>query len=326
MRPLFVGRKQGILRTKYAYGLRSVRKCRIISGNLQRNVSTRIINIKLGMVSLIRSIVIFFTFSGGLEAFFLVRTSNLQSSLNSEHRNLAETESTNRLLFLCPSLQIIDAENEIHKLAEQLENTANRHSYPLNLTLKQDRSRLNGLWRTLATSLKMTKIVSFSQLAMANVDKTLNDREVEIENMFQYINFEKEVYDNYVSVKLNATTKDIHFAVVSRGCATSASLSDTSSLLTEPGSVSKRLAVRFSLNEIVPFAHEKVTAESFTKERKLERRSEELRKALQLSNEVPLKFPLNVNGWSDCTYLSDDSTVRIMRGNNNNIYVLQRVR
>jgi hypothetical protein len=34
---------------------------------------------------------------------------------------------------------------------------------------------------------------------------------------------------------------------------------------------------------------------------------------------------MQVEGWSDCTALTDDGQFRIMRGNNRNTYILRKV-
>ncbi|MBW4645024.1 MAG: PAP/fibrillin family protein [Goleter apudmare HA4340-LM2] len=47
-----------------------------------------------------------------------------------------------------------------------------------------------------------------------------------------------------------------------------------------------------------------------------------LREALGIDDESPLASTLSFNGWSDITYL--DEELRLMRGNNQNLYVLLR--
>lgn len=225
--------------------------------------------------------------------------------------------TTNKIRTLCPTLNIIDTESEIYKLAVGLESS--RHAIAPNMKLQSERARLNGLWRTLATSLKMAKLVSFSQVIMAKVDKQLDNQQVEIENLYQYINFDDNVYDNYVAIKgLNT-----NIAVVTRGCA-SYNEGENPEGAENHIRRNNRLTVTFTQNNIVPFSPTKVSEASFIKQRQAEDETESIRRSLHLPNDVQLKVSLNVKGWSDCTYLSEDGRIRIMRGNNQNIYILER--
>jgi hypothetical protein len=215
-------------------------------------------------------------------------------------------------------LKIISNTSEEYKIVCEIEQEFSRAT-ALDMTESRKREMLGGLWRAVATTLPMSSLTSFSQVAMFRTGTDLDDRRVEVEDVYQYVNPVTREYDNYVLASLHSAkdvSDKISVAVVTRGLV---------SFPEHPqDGHSNRLGVKFTGNKVV-LAPRCDSLEAFLRDRQDERDSLKIRERLQVPESAKLQLPMQVEGWSDCTALTDDGQFRIMRGNNRNTYILRKV-
>lgn len=150
---------------------------------------------------------------------------------------------------------------------------------------------LDGRWRLLYSSFGLARETTLRRISFATLPR---DGKIAVTGVYQMVDAASGHYDNHVEFTTPAGLAGVH---VTQG-----------RFAPQEGS-QNRLAIRFVGNGVYPLATDASLAD--------------LRAALGLAADTPLEAPLAFDGWSDVTYLDDDT--RLMRGNAGNLYVLTKV-
>lgn len=239
------------------------------------------------------------------------------------NRNLCASswgENFAELKRICPNFRCVPNTSAEYGLAVELEK-GTAGDRPIDMSLDENRKLLSGLWKAVITTLPMTSLKSFSQVALLKTGTDLDEAPVTANDVFQYVEDGSDAYDNYIAITPSHLKSGLrNLSVVTRG---RVSYPNKGSHGLRGGGLN-RLGVDFYANEVVMMPDASSYA-SFTAVRKVEQDKRVLCQAMGLADDSKLKNPMNVQGWSDCTYLSEDGRIRIMRGNNRNLYVLEKV-
>ena len=179
--------------------------------------------------------------------------------------------------------------------------------------------KFNGLWKTLATSLPLTRIDRFSNMTMVKLGHDIDDIPVKVTDVLQYANITSGIYENYIMFTAfvgKRVVKEIKGGLAVKG---RVSVSDNPAH-------SNRLIVQFIANELVPLSYCYQCGAAAVNQTAYEVDRKELRKALKIKAKQSTTYPMPMLGWVDLTYFSKGGSVRIMRGNNNNSFVLEKLK
>eukprot|EP00601_Ochromonadales_sp_CCMP2298_P022882 CAMPEP_0173300100 /NCGR_PEP_ID=MMETSP1143-20121109/17043_1 /TAXON_ID=483371 /ORGANISM="non described non described, Strain CCMP2298" /LENGTH=217 /DNA_ID=CAMNT_0014240455 /DNA_START=59 /DNA_END=709 /DNA_ORIENTATION=- len=142
--------------------------------------------------------------------------SSTSTSVRKPLRPLAQSvgvgvdEQKSSLLRLCPSLQLLKTNASLASPTDLqvLDLTAGLESSYLqggdSILDPVHILALNGAWRTLATTLPLTRYLPLGRLTFAPPDSHLNLVEATLLNIYQHVDVAKGTYDNYVQVSIPA--------------------------------------------------------------------------------------------------------------------------
>ena len=150
---------------------------------------------------------------------------------------------------------------------------------------------LDGRWKLLYSSFGLERQTTLRRISFATLPR---EARIAVDGVYQMVDAATGRYDNHVEFRAENGTAGVH---VTRGIFKPQDGSD------------KRLEISFVGNGAYPLAAESGPGD--------------LRAALGLGADEPLEAPVKFDGWSDVTYLDDDT--RLMRGNAGNLYVLEKI-
>ncbi len=150
-------------------------------------------------------------------------------------------------------------------------------------------AKMNGRWKLLYSSFGLERDTNLRRISFGTLPR---DAKIRVSEIFQQVDAATGQYDNQVEF----TAGDAAGVHITRG------------QFTPDAADKKRLSITFTANAALP--------------RGTTATAEQLRAALDVGSDDKLEAPLKFTGWSDVTYL--DENTRLMRGNAGNLYVLVR--